>query len=251
MRYLLSTFLLVLSLCGSAHADITSNLAYHWRYDNDLTEEVASNGMTETAGTVAFSNSALPFSGPGTTYNAVVEAADAMDSDAACTGITGAWTYAFWFKSTQANFTFMGHSDATSGNAGITFRVISSTGMRVTAVDSGYTLTGSTAVDDGAWHHICATFDGTNSAGLTLYVDGASDATGAGTDAVNDPDGVFTTLASKDFEIDDLRIYTRELTSGDVAELDAWTGDTSSPLLLILLMSVTLTLPIFRYFRGR
>nr|WP_298795132.1 LamG domain-containing protein [uncultured Acetobacter sp.] len=38
------------------------------------------------------------------------------------------------------------------------------------------TINGTTAICDGAWHHIAAVYDGAN---ITLYVDGKNDATGA------------------------------------------------------------------------
>lgn len=226
---------LMLLTCGVAQADITSNLIYHWKFDNDLTEEVSSNTITETAGTVAFSSAALPFSGPGTTHNAVFEAADVADSDSNCTGITGAWTYAFWLKGVSAApRTFMNHYDATSANNGIAFRSIDLNEMLVACNDSASGIQGGTNFRDGNWHHLVVTYDGTNSSGLTLYQNGSSIATGTGTGAVNNADGTmrFNVIQTAAFEIDDLRIYNRELSSDDVSELYNFTG--GNPLLLQL-----------------
>ncbi|GAF76300.1 unnamed protein product [marine sediment metagenome] len=41
------------------------------------------------------------------------------------------------------------------------------------------TITGTTAIDDGEWHHVVASVDRSSTTGVTLYVDGVMDATAA------------------------------------------------------------------------
>ena len=88
---------------------------------------------------------------------------------------------------------------------------------------------GATAVNDGKWHHIAFTYDGSNTAaGIKLYVDGNADSLTTLQDA--DPG----TLVNNSFEIgkrnggiegyfngsiDDVRIYNRALSAGEVLDL--------------------------------
>lgn len=93
-------------------------------------------------------------------------------------------------------------------------------------------LTGNTRVNDGQWHHVAGVFENGQA---TVYVDGAKDGTttkgqtfgsgnkrygflGIGSRA-NRYDG--DTVAGTNFsgDMDDVRIYSRALTAGEIAEL--------------------------------
>lgn len=230
MKYALT--LLLLFACGIAQADITSNLIYHWKFDNDLTEEVAGNTMTVSAGTAAYSTSPLPFSGSGTTHSLDITS-DTFVSTSACTGISGAYTIAFWYKRGTSNnntFTLESGSVVVQDTANI-IRYIFASGA---FIDS----TTNTSID-GDWLHIAATCDGVNRNGVTLYINGTAEATGSGIGGVAMPNDALSFPGStKTIKVDDFRIYSRELSSGDVTELYNYTGASSgSPLLRVLLES--------------
>jgi len=86
------------------------------------------------------------------------------------------------------------------------------------------------AYNDGKWHHICATYDGSNVAsGVTIYVDGVS----VSTITVWDTLGANTTVNSASFNIsgrtdgdtlldgniDEVGIYDKELSPAEVADV--------------------------------
>lgn len=213
------------SISTSAGPDTETGLLYRWRLDNDLTEEVAGNSLTEVSGTITFSNSALPFSGTATTHNAVLDSGDAAQSASRCLGITAEFTYAAWIKTTSGNFNPLAHADVTSENNGVSARVVDGVGLRVQTFDSSYNLSGSTVVNDGSWHHVAWTFDGTDSSGLRLYVDGVLDAEGDGAVSINNADGTFSIGGGKAVELDDIRIYNVALTPDDIGTLYGLTDD--------------------------
>ena len=78
-------------------------------------------------------------------------------------------------------------------------------------------LAGTTALPDNQWHHIAATYDGTQ---MQLYLDGAYagrvTATGA-IDAVEAPLMIGLVMG----RLDDVRIYERALSSNDIASIYA------------------------------
>ena len=87
---------------------------------------------------------------------------------------------------------------------------------------------GSTSVDNGKWHHITFTYDGSNSAaGILLYVDGVLESLTTASD--NDP-GTFvdfgfrigsTSIGSARFNgtMDDVRLYNRVITPLEVESI--------------------------------
>jgi len=85
---------------------------------------------------------------------------------------------------------------------------------------------GSTDVNDGQWHHVAGTYDGTK---YTLYVDGVLDASTDATGNINTGGSYFSTIGAHykksddrdprrffDGLIDDVRIYDRVLSSGEI-----------------------------------
>jgi hypothetical protein len=78
-------------------------------------------------------------------------------------------------------------------------------------------------VNDGRWHFITGTYDGTTA---TLYIDGKSAASRAGTNELNNTTsnltvGVYNDGLTGPFNgfIDDARIYNRALSATDVRQL--------------------------------
>jgi len=88
---------------------------------------------------------------------------------------------------------------------------------------------GSTGVNDGQWHHVAGTYDGTK---YTLYVDGVLDASVDATGSINKGGSYFSTIGAhykkgderdprRFFEglIDDVRIYDKALSSSEVQQI--------------------------------
>ena len=88
------------------------------------------------------------------------------------------------------------------------------------------TLSSGTAVADGLWHHVAGVYDGTD---LVLYVDGVEDGRlGAAGETISTSSalqiGRNWDLSVSSFftgQMDDLRIYDRALTAGEIATLAA------------------------------
>jgi hypothetical protein len=89
--------------------------------------------------------------------------------------------------------------------------------------------TGSTDVNEGQWHHVAGTYDGTR---YTLYVDGVLDASMDATGSINKGSSYFSTIGAhykksderdprRFFEglIDDVRIYDRALSGGEILQI--------------------------------
>lgn len=156
----------------------------------------------------------------------------------------GAGKYAFtnttpfsgsaWIKTTSTgNLTIMSNINLAS-SAGW-YAQISSGGLRYFMTNSGLTSTinllGPTAINDGKWHHITFTNDGSHTAaGIKLYVDGRSESPtvfsnsdpGALTDyalKVGVYDLVGTPFAFFSGSLDDVRVYNRVLSAKEVQSL--------------------------------
>jgi len=96
--------------------------------------------------------------------------------------------------------------------------------------DESVSLSSTTVVTDGWWHHICVTVDRSEKTGFVLYVDGVAEATS--TDATADPtdiegavsaaatDLTMTGIASVTFHVSNLGIYkAKALSAAEVATL--------------------------------
>lgn len=230
MKYLFAV-LLAFSIACPAYADITSNLIYHWKFDNDLTEEVAGNSLSAGVGTAAYATSPLPFSGPGTTHCLDVTS-DEFTSNSACTGITGPYSIAFWYKRGTSNnnrFTLESGSVEITDTGGL---------IQFKFASPAYVVNSTTTTSiNGPWLHIVATHNGVNRQGAKLYINGVEEADSTGESAVSVPvpnDALTFPGSSKVFKVDDFRIYNRELSASDALELYNYTGATGSPLLLQL-----------------
>jgi hypothetical protein len=94
--------------------------------------------------------------------------------------------------------------------------------------DAGYKVYGTKKINDGMWHHVAGTYDGTQSgAGIQLYVDGKKDSSviWLNTDPGNVLNDLSLTIGSKasqnlynfDGEIDELRIWRRAVTQEQIS----------------------------------
>ncbi len=251
-----AAFLLICTL--PAHAqDYTSNLVGHWTLDDTTgttivdsagantgtwSEDGADDVAEETgAGQI---DDALTFDRADTT---VISVSNESNFDFE---ITDSFTIAGWVNRTDDSTlntifskipdsfgpTIKGYSLAITetghGSCGNCLSLLMADGF--TAMLTSYSGTVGTA--DG-WTHVAATYDGSNTiGGITLYIDGAVVAPTSTTDV-----GTITTILNNenptisktgndlpgfDGALDDVRVYSRELTAPDIAALHAYTGGT-------------------------
>ena len=152
------------------------------------------------------------------------------------TSMGGGFSMAAWIK-TAADGQIISNFVGPSGNGGFNFHVTGSKLRLIMGTDNFVDYIGkvsSASVDDDVWHHVCATWDGTegDDTGIKLYIDG-SDVTGTATSL---DVGTFTFDTTTDFprigargsgdqffngSMDGIRIYDRVLTGGEVGELNS------------------------------
>ena len=138
--------------------------------------------------------------------------------------ITGPITMAAWIKATPNDDrfqTFAGHSDS-----GYRMDIDTSMDLHFADANSAGDLTGS-ALNDGNWHFVVGTYDGTNE---YLYIDGLQNATQPATGPA--------TGSGDDFTIGvDPQYLTSRMFDGDVTELALFTNALSGPQVLSLFYS--------------
>ena len=226
--------------------DITTGLEAHWTFDTNANDSTANNNNgTLTNGASIDNNVSSLNVGSG------VASLDGNNDYVTFSGTIANFnglnegTVAAWINtSSSADQVIFGLSETSATNdhawlmlsGGELQWQLTNGGTLVDAVSVGANL------DDGGWHHVAVTVD---SSGTTLYVDGTaltggaiSFATGssASTTFFNDVSGLNSGKIGNDVHsgsnfrnhfdgfIDDARVYTRALTSGDVGELYALGG---------------------------
>lgn len=150
-------------------------------------------------------------------------------------GIAEAFSVSIWVKTTNSGSRrIMSRLSSAATNPGWQaimiasgvwrFQLIGTTSGRIT-VESGSSL-----IDDGNWHHLVATYDGSDDAtGVTLYIDGSSV---SDTDTENDLVGDITntgpmnvgairniTSVTWDGNLDEPSVWDKELSSGEVSDI--------------------------------
>ena len=215
--------------------DITSQLVAHYEFENTVgltTDDSTANGNdgswlnapTWNADSAVGSYS-LDVSGDSSNANSVITVPDDSSLD-----FTSDFSVAFWYNSniSQDNFTrIIGAHDGSQGfiiyadAAGeLSFLVSGSTGSVVASFNSGF-------ITDGSWHHVAATNSGSI---LRLYVDGVLVSISGNTTGTVDPVAPLTiggeSSTQSDFEgkLDEVRVYTRALSTSDVTELYNYSG---------------------------
>jgi len=118
----------------------------------------------------------------------------------------------------------------TGSSGDVTWYLNSASSMGLTLDNNSpvtVTVTGL-SLGDGNWHHLAFTYDGSlGSNNISVYVDGTLKANGNQTGALKIPSTNNTTIASYgatnyfNGSIDDVRIYNRALTSGEISGLYA------------------------------
>lgn len=235
MNRALLTLALFFALSTQAHADITTSLVGRWAFDENTGTNAADSGSGSNAGTLT---NGATWTAPGNIgasslsldgSNDYVSIGDPVNLRPGAND----FSVCAWFKTSSAArqvilTTYNGNLDIidleigrnTAGKLTFLYRDQST----ITTVE----YTGAT-YNDGAWHHVCGVSIANDN--LYLYIDSASLATTSlvsifpniGTDSQAWDIGA-ENAGSNWFagNIDDLRVYHRALSAGDVTELFAY-----------------------------
>jgi len=230
--YIVGFIIVIVALFGIfplvSFADITSNLEGYYTMDDnaELFDVVDSSGNGHDGLAGAHTDTLTASGVIGTSLNfAGSYQVDLYPWEGV---LGGTWTVASWFKTTNGSgnaLLTMGYPDAGCGKA-IQMYIDSGYIQAQGGCGTGVNSEPSAGYIDGEWHHFVIVSDGGE---VSLYMDGVY----IDTDTVSVFDvttGSFMRIASdqngnqKTDYLDDFRIYSRALDSGDVTELYAYTG---------------------------
>ncbi len=147
-----------------------------------------SDSVTATLSGVSNSITVLSSGGGGSAFSVVYNGSDSYvrvpDPMTSFTAVS----MAAWIKVANGDFYVVG--DTRNGTSGFLFYVNNVGGGKMRVFGNLPTdLSGATSVDDGAWHHVAMTWNGTT---LKIYVDGSEDATATqGIDFVSPAANIF------------------------------------------------------------
>ena len=225
-------FTYALQVSWQSTLDITSNLVAHYEFEENggstALDSTAnnndggwSNGPSWTTDS-AIGTYAMNFDGDAVNANAVVSVPDDSSLD-----FDGDFSVAFWYNAStiQSNMTrLVGSHDGSEGfsiyanaDGSVNFFVAAEDGSTTASLSSGL-------VADGNWHLIVATRSGN---ATNLYLDDSSSASANGSLGELDVAAPLTiggqsaTVSDYEGALDDVRVYTRQLTASDVGELYA------------------------------
>jgi len=219
--------------------DITSNLIGHWPLNGNSVAEVGTN-LTSFVGTVTYTED----TGAPWPEVAVFDGASARDTSGNFPALasTEELTYSCWFYKTVSDTASLLGNDDNNATGGMTVLI---TGAEVIRLR---TYAGTFASDMGgvslnAWQHLVITKSsgGSGVADFRTFLNGSLLATetnptfswntnerfyvGCRTNSGDGASAVFTGRMS------DVRVYNRQLSADDVAELYAWTPPSGDGLL--------------------
>ncbi len=203
-----------------------------WLRMDDVTagdpDDLGSVGNTWTAeGNAAQTDAGVI--GKAFTFDGTGDFLDVSSPTGLPTGTT-ARTTAFWVRtsSTAVQNTMLCYGGTTAGTKWCIATSGASSHLFLLVVAGN--LQGTVIINDGKWHHITVSYDpvrGNNVTDVLIYVDGESDAiSGSGSEVLQTSQdnlevGIETDGASFPFdgEMDDVRIYDRELSANEIKEL--------------------------------
>jgi hypothetical protein len=155
--------------------------------------------------------------------------------------ITSTITLAAWINCTGQN------SSPSQNSSGAIFRkendytlYITSTNGILFGIFGGANAQLTSAIGLNAWHHVAATYDGSQ---MLIYLDGTQVASAANTMAIptsSDHLGIGAGLIFGDQHfagaLDEMRVYNRALSSSEIAALFNFTGNSAKPWIYALAM---------------
>lgn len=203
----------------------TDGLIARWQFEDNLNDShtVGPFNLTNMDGTPAYGtgliNRCAVMSGTWDgAYNTAINSSYQLNRSA--------WTVSFWVKTSSTSYLKFISTDTggtkteiVMNNSGIfTGKTNGAIGIYRGAYDT-YNVFTSGAMNNGAWHHIAAGYDGSN---LWLYCDNSSAGTKANTD--NQSSGKFAIgstggYAQSNQSIDQVYFYNKTLSAGEISQL--------------------------------
>lgn len=197
-----------------------SGIVAWWQAESNTLDYVGLNdGVWVGSPSYASGEVQLAFNLTGTNYVQIT-------NSAAMNQFTNAMTIELWMKSGTTNNNTDWRSFIAKGNNA--WRLMGTTFAKTTYVAfsgaSPSDLTGTIEVNDGQWHHIAATYDGSV---MALYVDGQLDVSQSATGSINQNtqpvDIGSDSNAPGDYrfkgEIDEVSLYNRALTPCEIQSI--------------------------------
>lgn len=206
-------------------ADITSNLVYRWKFDNDVTDSVGGADFTDPGG--------LVYQDGAVNQELVLPTAAMTATDVADITDSGSYTISFFFTLTSAtasdtvHFIRKGLASTSASFPGWSFYFITGQANLRFIVRDGTerAFYQTAALTQDQRYHVCVVFSRTTDV-ITLYLDAVvSDNTSGDADPslIGDCSNseLFTLdgTAANEIVIDDLRFYTRALSTEDIEAL--------------------------------
>ncbi|MEM8734653.1 MAG: DUF4347 domain-containing protein, partial [Planctomycetota bacterium] len=221
--------------------DITTGLVGHYQFDTSgsTTDATGNQNATVSAGNAtgetpaAVGDQAVGFAADAGGNNSYLEVADNAAQDFG----TGDFTIAFWYNQNgnpSSDARLLG--DFSGSGTGFAVRATSGGSLQLDFVGpSGSANSSITGTFDGTWQHVAITYDSASNT-YRWHINGSAGNTGTyngGSINTSNPfrmGAVDGSMGDFDGQLDDVRLYTRELTTGDVAELYAVGADITTGL---------------------
>lgn len=245
----LGSLLLALGLpAAQACADITSNLNAYYTFDEGSGTSAADSSGNGNTGTITdatwvsgkVGSGALSFDGA----NDWVEIASSASMN-----ITGPITLAAWIKTTDSvNRTIVSGYKNSWPYSGYGLGMGLGTANRASYWSGahGDWVVSNDNINSGSWTHVAVSVSSTTA---TFYVNG----TASGTPTTAEPDSYTdvrrigaTRTGANDFngQADEVRIYSRALSSSDITELYNFTGASTTPVIVYYQRLMGMLLPL-------
>ncbi|MDE1875106.1 MAG: hypothetical protein KGH68_03510, partial [Patescibacteria group bacterium] len=241
----------------AARADITTGLIGHWTLDESSGTTAIDSGSDGDNGTIG--GSPLPtyiggkiglaaLSFPGVSHSDILTSSTTAYEFIQNTAV---FTISAWFKLTDytqaGSQTFMSNSGGAS-KAGIYFAYYSGGSVQLFLTNSSGTVlahatTGTGAIADDNWHLATVVGNGSN---VQVYIDGTAVGTAAsysGSASGASYSGMYMGDDNSGDELsgalDDIRVYSRALSTSDVSALYAYSPSVSAPVISSIATSTT------------
>lgn len=230
----LSLLSAAIRISGLTGVPSPTDMIAHWTMDtvdmdgNNTAYDIINNYDLTVAGGV--SNIDPGFLGEAVHFNGN---SSMSYTDASGVFKNASFTYSTWVRSSDTSTTqLMGMFDASSTKAGTRLLIDSSGYARIGIADAlggdwnvniKYAI-GTTVINNGVWHHVVGTYDGTN---LAIYVDGLLETSNVPTISLAYPSGtdgfdlgayiwVVATNNPLEGDLDDAKVFDRAISADEV-----------------------------------